>query len=73
MTTFFDIATVVCFAGLVIAFFQLTDRERTTLFHFLLAGVVLAVANQVGNIGHFYLATVLILASIAYAALGARR
>ena len=73
MTTLFDFATVVCFVGLVIAFFQFTDRERATLFHFLLAGAVLAVANQVGNIGHFYLASVLILASIGYAALAARR
>lgn len=73
MTTFFDILTVTCFIGLVIAFFQFTDRERPTLLHFLLAGVVFAVANQVGNSGHDYLAGILVLAGIGYAALGARR
>ncbi|MGX4770540.1 XrtV sorting system accessory protein [Bradyrhizobium guangdongense] len=73
MTTVFDILTVTCFIGLVIAFFQFTDRERSTLLHFLLAGVVFAVANQVGNGGHIYLAAILVLAGIGYAALGARR
>ena len=51
MTTFFDVITVACFAGLVIAFFQFTDRETRTLVHFILAGVVFAVANQIGNNG----------------------
>ncbi|GGI33819.1 XrtV sorting system accessory protein [Bradyrhizobium guangdongense] len=73
MTTVFDILTVTCFIGLVVAFFQFTDRERSTLLHFLLAGVVFAVANQIGNNGHFYLAAILVLAGIGYAALGARR
>ena len=72
-TTVFDILTVTCFIGLVVAFFQFTDRERTTLLHFLLAGVVFAVANQVGNGGHYDLAGVLVVAGIAYAAVSARR
>lgn len=73
MSTFFDILTVACFIALVVAFFQFTDRERSTLLHFLLAGVVFAVANQVGNDGHFWLASILVLAGAGYAVLGARR
>jgi hypothetical protein len=72
MTTFFDVLTVACFAGLVIAFFKFTDRETRTLVHFILAGVVFAVANQVGNGGSTILALVLILAGVTYAALVTR-
>ncbi len=73
MTTFFDVITVTCFAGLVIAFFQFTDRETRILVHFILAGVVFAVANQVGNAGYAILALVLIVAGIAYPVLIVRR
>ena len=73
MSTVFDVVTVTCFVGLVIAFFQFTDRETRTLVHFILAGLVFAVANQVGNAGSTLLASILILAGIAYAALIARR
>ena len=73
MATFFDIITVTCFLGLVIAFFQFTDREAKTLIHFILAGVVFAVANQVGNAGSIILALILILAGAGYATLNVRR
>jgi hypothetical protein len=73
MTTFFDVITVTCFVGLVVAFFQFTDRETRTLVHFVLAGVVFAVANQVGNKGSTILAIVLIFAGATYAVLVARR
>ncbi len=73
MTTFFDVLTVTCFVGLVIAFFQFTDRETKTLIHFMLAGVVFATANQVGNSGSVVLAGILVLAGCAYAVLIARR
>ena len=73
MSTIFDVVTVTCFAGLVIAFFQFTDRETRTLVHFILAGVVFAVANQVGNSGSAILAVLLIVAGVAYAAIIARR
>jgi hypothetical protein len=73
MTTFFDVVTVTCFVALVIAFFQFTDRETRTLVHFILAGIVFAVANQVGNAGSTILAIVLILAGATYAFLIARR
>jgi hypothetical protein len=73
MTTFFDVVTVTCFAALVIAFFQFTDRETRTLVHFILAGIVFAVANQVGNAGSTILAIVLVLAGATYAFLITRR
>ena len=73
MSTVFDVVTVTCFVGLVIAFFQFTDRETKTLLHFILAGLVFAVANQVGNAGSMLLASILILAGIGYAVLIARR
>ncbi|SIO46467.1 hypothetical protein SAMN05443247_05735 [Bradyrhizobium erythrophlei] len=69
MTTFFDVVTVTCFVGLVIAFFQFTDRETRTLVHFILAGVVFAVANQVGNAGSAVLAALLMVAGVVYAAM----
>ena len=73
MTTFFDVVTVTCFVGLVIAFFQFTDRETRTLVHFILAGVVFAVANQVGNAGSTVLGLILICAGFGYAVLVARK
>ena len=73
MMTPFDVVTVTCFVALVIAFFQFTDRDMRTLMHFLLASIVFAIANQVGNGGSTMLALVLILAGTAYAFLLARR
>lgn len=67
MATFFDVLTVTCFAGLVLAFFQFTGRETRTLLHFLIAGLLLAVANQFGNSGATLLAALLVLVSIGYA------
>jgi hypothetical protein len=73
MTTFFDVVTVTCFVGLVIAFFQFSDRETRTLLHFIFAGCVFAVANQIGNAGSPILALVLILGGAIYAVLIVRR
>ena len=72
MATFFDVVTVTCFAGLVLAFFQFTDRETRTLLQFLVSGIALAVANQVGNAGATFLAALIILASVGYAFLVVR-
>lgn len=66
MTTIFDILTVTSFVALVIAFFQFTNRDQRTLLHFVLGGIVLAIANQVGNQGSVLLAATLIVAAIAY-------
>lgn len=73
MATLFDVVTVTSFVGLVVAFFQFSDREIRTLVHFMLAGIVFAVANQVGNAGHFILAAGLILAGILFAVLVIKR
>jgi hypothetical protein len=73
MATVFDVVTVTCFLALVIAFFQFTDRETRTLVHFVLAGIVFAVANQVGNNGSTILAIVLILAGAGYAVIATRK
>jgi predicted branched-subunit amino acid permease len=69
MSTIFDFVTVACFLVLAIVFFQWTSREPRTLIHFLLCGVVFAVANQLGNAGYALLAAVLLIAGAAYAAL----
>ena len=73
MTTFFDVVTVTCFVALVIAFFQFTDQGTKTLLHFSVAGIVFAVANQVGNAGGTLLALVLIAAGAGYAVFMVRR
>jgi hypothetical protein len=68
--TLFDIITVACFIGLVIAYFQFTPRDDyRTLMQLILSGAVFAVANQVGNAGFVLLASVLIVAGVGYALL----
>ena len=71
MVTLFDIVSVASF--IVLAFFLWTERDNRTLLHFVVSGIVLAVANQVGNAGQTAFAFVLIIAAIAYAALVAWR
>jgi hypothetical protein len=66
MVTLFDAVTVATFVCLAIGFFLWTDRDRRTLLHFVVSGVVLAVANQVGNAGQTIFAVVLLIAAIAY-------
>jgi hypothetical protein len=67
MVTLFDIVTVASFFGLVLGFFFLTERDHRTLLHFGISGIVLAVANQLGNAGQAIFAFVLVIAAIAYA------
>ena len=67
MVTLFDIISIASFIGLVIAFFFWTERDNKTLLHFVISGVVFAVANQVGNAGQTMFAFVLLIAGIAYA------
>jgi uncharacterized membrane protein YhfC len=69
MATFFDVVTVTCFVALVGAFFWFSSRQTATLLHLILAAVVFAVANQVGNAGSTLFGMVLVGAGIAYAAL----
>jgi hypothetical protein len=66
MITFFDALTVACFIGLVIAFFQFTERDTPTLLRFLVAGVALAIANQLGNLGFVVLGIILVTAAMGF-------
>ena len=66
MSSFFDALTVACFIGLVGAFFRFTERDTATLLRYLLSGIALAIANQLGNAGHVVLALVLVVAAIGY-------
>jgi hypothetical protein len=73
MATLFDVVTVTCFAALVLAFFNFTDRDPKTLSHMVISAIAFAVANQLGNAGWTALATALILAGSTYAVVVVRR
>jgi hypothetical protein len=66
MTSFFDAVTVTCFIGLVFAFFRFTERDTATLLRYMLSGVALAVANQLGNLGYVVLGSILVVAAMGY-------
>ena len=68
METAFDILTVACFAGLVIAYFQFSKRDIRTLMHLMISGAAFAIANQMGNAGLPIFALILIVAGVGYAA-----
>jgi hypothetical protein len=69
MATLFDFLSMACFAGTVIAFFQLTDRAIKTLMHLLAPGTAFAVGNQLGNTGYTTFALLIIVAGMGYAGL----
>ncbi len=69
MATLFDYLTIVCFAGLVIIYFQFTKREVRTLMQLMISGVAFAIANQMGNADLPIFALILIVAGAGYAAL----
>ena len=69
METAFDFFTVACFAGLVIAYFQFTERDTRTLMHLLVSAAAFAIANQMGNAGLSLFALILVIAGAGYAAL----
>jgi hypothetical protein len=69
MATFFDVVTVTGFVGIVGAFFWFSNRETAVLLQLIVAVVVLAMANQVGNAGSTVFGLILIGAGLAYAAL----
>jgi hypothetical protein len=73
MATIFDLVTVTCFAALVIAFFQFTDRDTRILVRLLPAAIVFAIADQIGNKDGVILAIILISAGIGYAILVIKR
>jgi hypothetical protein len=73
MVTVFDVITVTCFIGLAVVFFRFTNHGTRTLLQFLLSGVILAIANQVGNAGSIFLAIALVVAAVGYACLNVRQ
>jgi hypothetical protein len=66
MTTVFDLVTLICFAGLVFAFFNFTNRDTALLVRLLPAAIALALANQIGNTGAEIAAFILIVAAVGY-------
>jgi hypothetical protein len=73
MATAFDFLSMVCFAGIVIAFFQFSDKALKTLMHLLAPGTAFAVGNQLGNTGYTTFALLLIVAGLGYASLIVRK
>jgi xanthine/uracil permease len=67
MNSIYDIVSVVLFFCGVAAFVFLTDRKPTTVSRLLVSGVAVAVANQLGNAGHDFLAGALLVAASVYA------
>ncbi len=72
MTSVFDIASVVLFLVVAVAFLFLTDREPGTISRLLVPCVAAAIANQVGNAGHDLLAWALLGAASVYAVIVVR-
>jgi len=73
MITPFDYFTVACFCGLVIAYFQLTDRDVRTLMQLSIPALAFALGNQIGNADRTYLALALIAAGAGYTVLLVRK
>jgi hypothetical protein len=67
VSTPFDYLTVACFLLMAGGYFLLTTRDPKVLLQLLLAGIVFAVANQVGNADHYVLGAVLVVAGLVYA------
>ena len=66
MASFFDGLTVICFIVLVVAFFRFTERDTPTLLRFILSGIAIATANQLGNRGYVGLGYILIIAAMGF-------
>ncbi len=68
MSTLFDFLTVAAFLGVAGAYFMLTTRETKTLLQLFAAGVMFAIANQVGNAGYYLPGFALVFAGLIYSA-----
>jgi|GraSoiStandDraft_30_1057271.scaffolds.fasta_scaffold1268899_1 hypothetical protein len=66
MVGFFDALTVACFIGLVGVFFRFTERDGPALLRCVLSGIVLAIANQLGNADYVVLGLALVAAAVGY-------
>jgi hypothetical protein len=71
VVTLFDFITVCCFVGMTIIYLW-SSRDPRVLAQLVLAGIVFAVANQVGNSGETALAFAMIIAGAGYAVLAVR-
>ena len=68
MKTIYDVATFACFLGVVASYFLLTRRDLRELPYFVVAALVFAVANQMGNADRPTFSLVLIGAGVVYTA-----
>jgi hypothetical protein len=66
MASFFDVLTVICFIVLVVAFFRFTERDTPTLLRYILSGIAIATANQLGNSGEEGLGYILVVAAMGF-------
>jgi hypothetical protein len=66
MATFFDALTIACFIGLVVAFFGFTERDTATLLRYMLSGIALAIANQLGNMGYVVFGCIIVIAAMGF-------
>lgn len=69
METVFDWVTVVVFAGLVVLFLQRSTSEgpaKDSIWQYIPAAIGCAVANYLGNHDQEVLATIVVVAVIAY-------
>lgn len=67
MSTIFDVLTVGAFIAMAGAYFVLANGDQKIMLRLLIPGVMLAVANQVGNHGYTFFAVLLLVAGGAYA------
>lgn len=65
MQTVFDWVTVAIFIATAGTFFYRTQREWPPLYRYLGVAIGCAIANQLGNLGYFILALLMIGALIA--------
>jgi hypothetical protein len=70
MNTVYDWVSLAIFAGLIVLFLQRSTSEGSdkdvSLLYYLGAGVGCAVANYFGNNGQDIIATLLLVATVAY-------
>ena len=68
METVFDWVTITIFAGLVVLFLQrsTSDENDDSIWPYLGGALGCAVANYIGNAGHTLLASLIVVATLAY-------
>ncbi|MFK3891075.1 XrtV sorting system accessory protein [Sphingomonas sp. NPDC079357] len=68
METVYDWVTLAIFAGLVVLFLQrsMADDHQDSMIAYLAGAAMCALANYLGNDGHDLLASLLIVANLAF-------